>query len=259
MTDVLAKFTADITRQASRLVSRRFGRSGVKYTKENRADVVTEADLAANRLLVQAIKKKFPSHGIVSEEQPDWQKDAEYLWLVDPLDGTRNFSTGTPLFGVMVAVAKNGVLQHAAIADPPNGKLYLAHRGRGATCNGKPVHCAATKDWVYSYGCTGAGLRANKLASLQRLIASAAREPLWLSMFGSAAVAAMYVADGRRDWAFSRSSGGVWDYAAGVLLMEEAGCTVTDMDGKPWTLASTSLVAAVPALHAKLLSLVRES
>lgn len=258
MTDTLAKFTADITRQASRLVSRRFGNTGVKYAKENPADVVTEADLAANRLLVSAIKKKFPSHGIVSEEQSDWQNDAEYLWLVDPLDGTRNFSKGTPLFGVMVAVARNGVLQHAAIADPPNGKLYAASRGRGATCNGKPVQCAATTSWVYSYGCTGAGLRAAKLPALQRLIASAATEPFWLSMFGSAAVTAMYVADGRRDWAFSRSAGGVWDYAAGALLMQEAGCTVTDMDGKPWTLASTSQVAAVSALHAKLLSLVRE-
>jgi len=253
----MEKFIQEITRQAGQLVAEQFGHVGVSFTKKNAADVVTEADLASNRLIADSIRQRFPTHGIISEEQPESNTDAEYVWIADPLDGTRNFSTCTPLFGVMVAVARHGVLEMAAIHDPINDRLYFAQAGRGATANGNPIRCSTQQVWPYSYGCTGASVIASKVSGLVGLIKSAAREPFWINQFGSAAVGAMYVADGRRDWGIS-FGGSIWDYAAGVLLMQEAGCVVTNLKGEPWTLQDRQLVAANPHLHAHLLAIVRQ-
>lgn len=252
----MEKFIQEITRQAGQMIREKFGHVGVAYTKKNEADVVTEADLASNRLIADAIRQRFPTHGIISEEQPESKTDAEYVWIADPLDGTRNFSTGTPLFGVMVALARHGVLELCAIHDPINDRLYFAKRGKGATVNGQSIQCSSRQEWAYSYGCTGASVTAGKAPNLIGLIKSAAHEPLWLNQFGSAAVGAMYVADGRRDWGVS-FGGSIWDYAAAALLMAEAGCTVTNLEGKPWSLHDRHLVAANPHLHAHLLAIVR--
>lgn len=256
--DRLAQFIQTITRRAGSVVLRHFGRARVRYTKHNVADVVTQVDLAANRLLVTAIRLRYPTHGIISEEQGEHHPDAEYVWIIDPLDGTRNFSTGTPLFGVIVALARRRELQLAAIAVPFERRLYFARRGRGAFCNGRRIRCSGTRRWAYSYGSCGSSLRPDQVAPLVRLIRSAAEQPFWLSMFGAAAVVATYVADGRRDWLVS-FGGGIWDYAGSALLMREAGCAVTNLQGRPWTLRDTTLVAATPALHRKLLAVVGPS
>ena len=250
------QFIRSLARQAGTVVLKYFGAAKVQYAKANAADVVTQADVASNRLIVAAIRRQYPRHGIISEEQDEVAGDAEYVWIIDPLDGTRNFATRTPLFGVMIGVAHRGVMELAAIADPCQARLYFARRGRGAFCNGRRIHCATTRAWAYSYGCMGVHMQANKLPSLRRLINSSARAPFWVNAFGSAAVNAIYVADGRRDWYWSHSAGGVWDYAAPSLLLQEAGCIVTDVSGQPWGLTATSLVAAPPGLHAKLLRLV---
>lgn len=253
----MEKFIQTITRQAGQLVAGKFGRVGVAYTKRNVADVVTEADIASNRLIADAIRKRFAAHGVISEEQPESNPGAEYVWIIDPLDGTRNFSTGTPLFGVMVALARGGVLELAAIHDPVNDRLYFAQRGGGASMNGKPIHCSPRQEWAYSYGCSGASFTSSKVDGMSRLIAASAHESFWLNSFGSCAVSAMYVADGRRDWYISLG-GSIWDYAAAALLLAEAGCTVTNLKGEPWTLDDKRLLAAPTALHAKLLSIVQE-
>lgn len=217
---------------------------------------MTAVDVVANRLIADTIRTKFPTHGIISEEQPESNADAEYVWIVDPLDGTRNFSTGTPLFGVMVAMARRGVLELAAIHDPVHDTLYFAERGRGASVNGKSIHCSECQEWAYSYGCSGASITKGKVSNLRSLVDSAASEPFWLNQFGSCAVSAMYTADGRRDWYVSLG-GSVWDYAASALLLAEAGCVVTNLQGQPWTTSDQQLVAAPPALHYELLRRIR--
>lgn len=251
------QFIQNLARRAGAIVMQHFGAARVAYTKQNSADVVTAADVAANRLITAAIQRRYPRHGIISEEADAVAGDGEYVWIIDPLDGTRNFSTKTPLFGVMIGVARHGVMELAAIAEPCHRRVYVARRGRGAWCNGRRIHCAKTRAWAYSYGCIGAHLQAGKLSKIRRLINSAAREPLWVNAFGSAAVSAMYVADGRRDWYVSLGAN-VWDFAAGALLLAEAGCRVTNLRGEPWRLADRQLAAAPPALHATLLSLVGE-
>lgn len=252
----MEQFLRDITQRAGELAFQHFGRAAVRFTKANPADVVTDADLAINKLLGDEIVRAYPTHGIISEEQPELKPDAEYVWIVDPLDGTRNFATRTPLFGVIVALAHRGELELAAIAIPTEHQMYFAKRGGGAFCNGKAIRCSATTAWAYSYGCCGSSQRADKVEPLVRLIRSAADEPFWLSMFGSVAAIAAYVADGRRDW-FASFGGAVWDYAGPALLMREAGCIVTNLRGEPWTLADRQMMAAPPALHGELIRRIR--
>ena len=253
----MQNFLKQITHQAGQIVLEKFGKVGVKYTKSNESDVVTEADLAANDFLVEQITKKYPDHGIISEERGESNTKAEYVWIIDPLDGTRNFSTRTPLFAVMVSLSKNEKIHLAAIYDPVHDQMVFAEQGQGAYLNDQPIHCSQTKKWEHSYGCGITIMNSQKVPILIRLLESAYKEPFWLSAAGSAAIRSIYVADGRRDWLISIGDK-IWDYAAPSLILQEAGCVVTNINGKPWNLKHESMIAANPHLHKKLLAIIKE-
>lgn len=250
-------FLKNIVRQAGAVTMKYFGKIGVKYTKRNAADVVTEADLESNNILVSAIRKKYPNHGIVSEETGVEGADCDYQWIIDPLDGTRSFATRTPSFSILVAVAKAGRVELAAVYDPVQDELFFAKRGKGAWRNGKKIHCSSQSSWEYSFGCAGAALRPTRTRFMRALMDVSDKEVCWISAFGSTGLNSAYVADGRRDWMYTPDSS-IWDYAAPSLLLKEAGCTVTNEKGKPWSLGDKALVAATPKLHAQLLKIVKK-
>ena len=252
------QFIEDIVREAGEAVMKFFGEVGVKYTKEGGAsDVVTEADLAANKILTERIRKTYPSHQIISEEGNRACEQKGYVWILDPLDGSRNFSTGVPLFGIMAALAKDGIIERAAIYLPPLKELFSAKRGSGALLNGSPVHSSKQKKWAESYGCGSANFGKN-ISFIEVLIEARKKDPFWMNAFGSFAVTSTYVASGRRDW-FASYNGGVWDYAAGSLILEEAGCKVTNAKGESWTICDQEIVAANPDLHPTLLTLIQKA
>src|SRR5665213_3078946 len=101
---------------------------------------------------MRAIKQKYPTHGIISEETGEYHSNAEYCWVIDPIDGTRNFATRTPLFAVMVSLIRNGVVEMATIYNPCTNELFFAKKGKGTFCNGKKVHCSEQKLWKGSWG-----------------------------------------------------------------------------------------------------------
>ncbi|MBU1177731.1 inositol monophosphatase [Patescibacteria group bacterium] len=252
----MKNFIKKITHQAGQIILEKFGKVGVKYTKSNIADVVTEADLAANDYLVEQITQKYPEHGIISEESGESKAAAEYIWIIDPLDGTRNFATHVPIFGVIVGLAKGGEMEMGAVCDPVHNQLAFAEKGQGAFLNDKPMKCSDTKEWEQSYGFGIAALDHGRAQIYKKLIKLASQKQFWMNAFGSAAISSLCVADGRRDWKFSLG-GKVWDYAAPTLIMREAGCIVSDIDGQPWTLDSKSLVAANEHLHKKLIKIIK--
>lgn len=250
-------FIAQLIRQAGQEVRQRFGRVTATQ-KTDASDVVTEADTVSNQLIVDGIRAKYPSHGFISEELGEENTDASEVWIIDPVDGTLNFSTGTPMFGVMIGLARDGIMEFSAIYQPMTDELYLASRGKGATKNGQPIHCSTKTEWAHSYGCSGAKWTEKRAPLMVKLAAATKDGPFWLSGFGSLAVSSMYTADGRRDWYVSKGSM-LWDYAAPSLLLTEAGCTLTNLKGEPWTLhRDLELVAANPVLHKKLLEIVSE-
>lgn len=250
-------FIKQITRQAGQIVLEKFGKVGVKYTKSNIADVVTEADLAANDFLVEQITKKYSEHGIISEERGESKTDAEYVWIIDPLDGTRNFVTRTPLFGVIVGLARKGKIEMGAIYDPTHDQLVFAEKGKGAYLNEERINCSDTKEWKQSYGLGLTSINKRTAEIYSKLVNKAPQKPFWMNSFGCAAISAIQLAAGRRDWSISLH-GGVWDDAAAAIILQEAGCKVSDLKGEPWTLKSVGMIAANPHLHKKLLDIIKE-
>lgn len=215
--------------------------------KKGHWDVVTQYDLAADKFIQDRIKRKFPKHSILSEETGG-RRSAGDLWIIDPLDGTRNFSRGIPTFCTSIAYAKNGKQILGAIYDPVHDELFFAQKDKVATLNGKKISVAAVDDPEFalcSVAWNSSSSTAKEVARLQKFIA---KTRIWNSSISSGALALAYVACGRYDFDIMLKAY-PWDYAAGVLIAREAGAIVTELDGKNYTLHSECTVTANPKLH----------
>lgn len=253
----MERFIQKIAKAAGAAVLKRFGKDGVHYTKsEHRGDAVTKADLLSDKIITSAIKKKYPKHGIISEESGKSNVDSEYVWIIDPIDGTFNFATGIPLFGVMVALAHKTRIVLSAIYLPATEEFFFAKRGKGAYLNGKRIHCSRVSDFSASAGIGPTWLRPRAVRFIGRMIKHSKNKRMMFNGYGSIAVDAAYIAAGRRDW-FAAFGAHVHDYAPISLLMQESGCKITNTGGEPWTMKDLEIVAANPVLHKQLLKLTK--
>jgi myo-inositol-1(or 4)-monophosphatase len=209
----------------------------------------------ANQIILTGLKKNFHQHGILSEETGFYQKNAEYLWAIDPLDGTHNFFMGAPLWGVSLGLVHQGKLVLGVINLPMQNEIYWAVSGQGVYLNGKKIHVSKTKKLTqsflsYCYGYTHQSIKfAHQLGLDLHLKALDARQ------WGSAAVEVSWLAKGKTD-GFVVSDVNLWDVAAGVVMMREAGAKVTDFKGENWQIKSKNLIASNNLIHRELLKLV---
>jgi myo-inositol-1(or 4)-monophosphatase len=257
MPDVL-EFAIATARAAGQLLCQQYRQQHSVRLKSSDIDVVTEADLASEQLIVDAIRQEFPDHGIFSEEGlgdvHGLVADSTPVWLVDPLDGTVNYAHGYPLWGVSLALSEGGQILAAVTFDPLRDEVFSAQQGKGARCNGERIQVSPVAEMHQALAATGfaykrATLVDNNLAEFSAIM------PLvqGVRRAGSAVLDLAHLADGRLDgyWEMHLQP---WDWAAGWLLVEEAGGKVTDMRGAPWSLASRDIVASNGLLHAELLS-----
>ncbi|HIE95450.1 MAG TPA: inositol monophosphatase [Planctomycetes bacterium] len=227
-------------------------------TKGGSVELVSDADINAERAIAEVIRSHFPDHGILGEEENSDDTDAEHLWIVDPLDGTTNFAHGIPHFAVSVAYYANGIPQCGVIFNPLRQDWYVTERGRGSTHNGISLHVGkqTTLDEVLIgtgfYYDRGAMMEAT-LAAIDRLFKQQIRG---IRRFGTASLDLAMVASGQFG-AFFEYQLSPWDFAAGRLLVEEAGGKVTTCSGADLPLNKTSLLAAAPGLYGSVLELVR--
>lgn len=248
-------FIKKITKEAGKTILKRFGKDGVHYSKSKHAyDVVTKADLLSEKIIISAINKRYPAHSILSEEEGEINAGSDYRWIIDPLDGTMNFASSVPMFGVMMCLAHKNTVVLSAIYLPITNELFFAKAGKGAYLNGKRIHCSSTKSLDASIGCGFVGSRKRTLRFVKRLLGVVRGEQLFLNSFGCISMNSCYVACGRKDWAVSLY-GEIHDFAPTYLILKEAGCTVTDCKGKPWKIGDNEAVAANQALHRQLLKL----
>jgi myo-inositol-1(or 4)-monophosphatase len=257
-------FARVTARQAGALLREFAHRRLEVRTKSTEIDLVTEADLASERLIVAAIRERFPHHAILAEEgQGDTQDTvagAEHLWLVDPLDGTVNYAHGFPVWGVSLALAQHGQVLMAVTYSPLHDEVFWAERGGGTWLNGRRVHVSSAGRLRDALLATGfayrrATLETNNLAEFNAMMPRVQG----LRRAGAAVLDMAYLACGRLDgyWEMHLNP---WDWAAGWLLVEEAGGLVTDMQGEPWALFKDNIAASNgPVLHEKLLELLREA
>lgn len=249
-------FLLDIIREAGKLAKEYFDAGVTHRTKENLGDLLTDADIAVSNFLVSQIHRRYPDHHIHSEElADDINPGAEYEWVIDPIDGTRNFAMGISFWCQLVAVMKNGAPYLAAIYNPNADELFFAEVGRGAVMNGKAIHVNSTSTLDYGFGVCVRAWRDNPggyVRMMERLIHNTT---VWMHNYGTM-LACCYVANGGIDF-FVGNSGFDHDNLAPTLICKEAGAVVTDSEGKPWQRGRSDLVIANPHLHPRVLELLR--
>lgn len=224
---------------------------------------VTAADREAESAITTFISQTYPGHGFLGEENMAGQeRGGEHLWIIDPIDGTTNFTHGIPHYGVSVAYAHHGTVIAAACLDPERDELFTAVRGRGAWLNGRSlaepgIHRAT--DVSEAIVCTGfyydrGAMMERTLDTIRRLFR---RGIHGIRRSGSAVLDICWTAAGRYD-AFFEYSLQAWDFAAAALIAEEAGLAVTAADGSVATLATTSLACSSPALADDLIAIINQ-
>ena len=227
-------------------------------TKSASYDLVTDADIESENTIVSFIRRHFPDHNFLAEEQKYKRTDSEYTWIIDPLDGTNNFSCKIPIFCVSIALAKGSELIAGVVYDAVKGELFCAEKGKGAFMNGKPIKVNSVGTLEKALLITGLYYdRAEKMVeTLDKIKEFFFRRILGLRRFGAAALDLSYVACGRASgfWEFELSP---WDFAAGKLIIEEAGGKVTCRNGEAVDIYKKSYVVTSNGLiHDKMLEVL---
>lgn len=233
----------------------------VQVSKKQPMDFVTEVDRAAEEAIISVLREAYPDHAILAEESgaSNPEGDAEYTWIIDPLDGTTNFIHGFPQYAVSIGCSHRGQLQHGVIYDPVHNDLYTASRGMGAFVNDRRLR--VSKALKLEDGLIGTGLpfgESKHLTRYLRILREVMIKAPGVRRAGAASLDLAYVAAGRLDgfWEMGLKP---WDMAAGVLLIQEAGGLVADFDGGEAYLTNGHLVAGTPKVFAPLLALVQKS
>lgn len=244
----MLSFAQQLARDAGQILLERFGRS-IHVQHKGAIDLVTEADLAAEKLIVERIKSFHPRHSILAEESGATAgADEEYRWIIDPLDGTTNYAHGYPCFCTSIALEHRGEIIVGVIYDPTRDELFAAERGRGATLNNRPLRVSAVSKLSEALLCTGFPYDVRDRGDFARHFRNFIMHAQAVRRDGSAALDLAYVASGRFD-GFWEEGLRPWDVAAGVLLIEEAGGQVSDYDGNKFSIYKPPLVVSNALLH----------
>ncbi len=255
MSDYL-ETAVEIAREAGALLAHCFERR-IPFELKGEFDLVTEADRASERLVVERIRSHFPTHGIVAEEGGGHSSTSEFRWYVDPLDGTTNFAHAFPIFNVTLALEHAGELVAGVIFDPIRQEMFAAERGGGAYMNNRRIRVSNVARLENSLVCTGFPSRKRHMSINIHFYHQMAMATHGVRRTGSAAIDLAWVACGRLDafWEFGLNP---WDMAAGVLMISEAGGRVSDMHGNVNQLTSPHLLADNGQLHNEILGLFAE-
>ncbi|EKD55439.1 MAG: myo-inositol-1(or 4)-monophosphatase [uncultured bacterium] len=230
----------------------------VKITEKQPNDYVTEVDQHAERDIIAIIRKAYPKHGILAEESGETEGVDDYTWIIDPLDGTRNFIHGFPHFAVSIALSYKGKIEHGVIYDPIRQELFTASRGKGAQLNNRRIRVSTHKE--LSECLLGTGFPFRHSADLITAYTDSLKALLPLAgdvrRAGAATLDLAYVACGRLDgfWEMGLKP---WDMAAGSLLIKEAGGLVSDFTGAEDYLKTGNIAAGNPKILKLLLKKIK--
>ncbi len=250
-------FAITTARDAGRVLAAAFGRASLEVMRKGEIDLVTEADLAAERLIIERIQSYYPRHDILAEESSAKaeRRGSEYRWIVDPLDGTTNYAHGYPCFCVSIALERAGEIITGVIYDPMRDEMFAAERGAGATLNARSIRVSETDDLSRALLCTGFPYDVRERGDFARHFTSFIHHAQGVRRDGSAALDLAYVAAGRFD-GFWEEGLRAWDVAAGKILIEEAGGLVTHYDGRPFDVFTPPLLASNGLVHKQMMGVL---
>ncbi|MBU0535966.1 MAG: inositol monophosphatase [Nanoarchaeota archaeon] len=255
------QFMIEIAKEAGDMAKSKFGKVKDYKRKEEKTQLVSEVDFAAEKIIKSRILERFPDHAILAEESADSgeaEKDSEYLWIIDPIDGTRNFLHGHPSFGVSIALAKNRKVVLGVVYFPMYDWVFSAEKGNGAEKNGEKIHVSDRSlkdgsDLLGNFGCDFHKEKDEQVKVLSNLIEFVKK----VRIEGSATFGFCMVADGVYDCYIQRFIK-PWDFAASCLIIEEAGGKVTDYQGNPWNIdMGGKILSSNGKFHGKLIEIVK--
>src|SRR5512138_979083 len=245
-------------RRAGSIINRAALDGGGLNVRSKRAkDFVTQVDQAAEQAIIDIVRKAYPEHGFLAEESGASQQHSEYVWIIDPLDGTTNFIHGFPQYCVSIGIQQRGALAHAVVYDPARNELFTASKGRGAFLNDRRIRVSTLTK--FGDALVGTGFPFKELGRLDlytRQLQTMMQTCAGVRRAGAAALDLAYVACGRLD-AFWELGLSPWDMAAGALLIVEAGGLVGDLKGDQGFLESGDIAAATPKVFPALLEALR--
>jgi myo-inositol-1(or 4)-monophosphatase len=253
----MLNFAIETAREAGQILLERFGRK-ITITKKGDINLVTEADLASEKLIIERIRSHYPKHAILAEESgaSALNGESEWKWIIDPLDGTTNYAHGYPCFCVTVALEHKGEIIVGVTFDPTRDELFAAEKGNGATLNGRQIRVSATESLSDALLVTGFPYDARERENFARHFTDFTYKSRGIRRDGSAAIDMAYVACGRFD-GFWEEGLHAWDVAAGVLLIEEAGGRVSYYDDSKFSIYKPPICANNKLIHAEMLEVLK--
>jgi myo-inositol-1(or 4)-monophosphatase len=242
-------------KEAGRIILNGFGKAH-KATMKSRTDIATEIDRESQQEIRAIVKKRFPSHAFLGEETPEIKGHSDYLWIVDPLDGTANYNSGIPYFCTSIACTYKRKTIVGVVFDPLHNNLFVAAKGKGAYLNNRRIKVSRQNNINRSLVGADSGHVQRRRAVLK--MAKLVEHVRGIRLLGAAALSLGGVACGRLE-AYMTTNTTAWDSAAGVLMVEEAGGKVTQINGKKRGIFSRSLLASNGLLHNSILRKITET
>jgi myo-inositol-1(or 4)-monophosphatase len=249
----MLNFAIETAREAGQILLEKFGRK-INVSKKGNTNLVTEADLASEKYIIEKIKSYYPKHSILAEESgaSDERNGNAWKWIIDPLDGTTNFAHGYPCWCVTLAVEYKDEIVFGVTFDPTRDEIFAAEKGQGATLNGRKIQVSETEKLGEALLVTGFPYDATERENFARHFTEFTHKARGIRRDGSAAIDMAYVACGRFD-GFWEEGLNAWDVAAGVLLIEEAGGRVSYYDDSPFSIYAPPICADNGLIHAEML------
>jgi len=242
-----------LIRNASKLLMEYYNKTKIN-TMHNKGEnsIVTEADLSTDEFIINGILEKFPLHSILSEERGEIHGDS-HRWIIDPLDGTRNFASGLPIWGTMLAFEADGIVKFSVISLPVFNEFYTARRGGGSFLNGDKIHVSTREnEFMNEFGMR----YFDDPEIVEKFNSFVAKFYRRFRYFGSIGATGCFIASGRLD-ASVLSKSKSWDIAPSALLVEEAGGMATDFAGGSWKAQNGNYILSNGKVHKQILDVIR--
>jgi myo-inositol-1(or 4)-monophosphatase len=254
----ILNIAVNAARNASKVIMRSIGRLDIRDINEkDKNDFVTEVDKSAEKEIIATLRKSYPDHKIIAEESGISEGSDDFVWIIDPLDGTTNYIHGVPHYAISIAFQYKGKLEHGLIYDPIRNELFLTSRGEGSKLNDRRIRVSSNSRLEHCLIGTGFPFKnLNDFPLYLKTFAEILPNVSGIRRAGSAALDLAYVAAGRFDgfWELGLKQ---WDIAAGVLMVKEAGGLVSDFLGEEGYLDNGNIIAGNPKIFKALLQIIR--
>lgn len=249
------EFAVQTARECGEIIMKYYDKKDLKFERKGYNDPATEADLASEKFAISKIHEAFPDHAILAEESGKSDKESDYVWIIDPLDGTSNFKHSLPIFAVSIGLEYKGEIISGAVYNPRIDEMFYAEKNKGAYLNDKPIQVSDRETKEFSAVATGFTPKPEIIEKNLSNFNNFIKEGFLIRRMGAAAIDLCYTACGRFDgfWEYGLSP---WDIAAGSLIVKEAGGKVTQINGEPLKMDSPSILVSNGKLHEKMQNLL---